>query len=132
MKRHRAGLHFPLLGKTTVIRQINKVGEKISTYFNVDLVTAENDGDVLAYSLEVTVPVGHIFVCDPGGDVEHDNPALALDIISIAETPELLLASGVPDVEADGAVVGRESERVDLDTKSGWRRRAREIVDDDE
>jgi hypothetical protein len=93
------------------------------TDLDVDLVTAEDDGNVLADPLEVTVPVGHIFVCDSRRDVEHDDAALALDIISIAETTEFLLAGGVPDVKADGAVVGREGERVDLDTEGGWKRR---------
>jgi hypothetical protein len=93
------------------------------TNFNVDLVAAEDDWDILTYPLEVTVPVGHIFICDSRGDVEHDDAALALDIVSIAETPKFLLAGGVPDVKANGAIVGCESEGVDLDTKSGWNRR---------
>jgi hypothetical protein len=56
--------------------------------------------------------------------------ALALDIISVAETSKFLLAGSVPDVKADYAIVGRKCERMDLDTKSGWSRRiSREIVD---
>ena len=89
------------------------------THLDVDLVTAENDGDVLADTLEVTVPVGNVLVGDTRGNVEHDDTALALDVVSVAETTEFLLASGVPDVEADGTEVGVESQGVDLDTEGG-------------
>ena len=89
------------------------------TYLHVDLVTAEDDRDVLANALEVTVPVGDVLVGDAGGDIEHDDTALALDVVTIAETTELLLAGGIPDVEADGAEVGGEGKRVDLDTECG-------------
>lgn len=68
------------------------------------------------------MPVRHVLVRDTGRDVEHDNATLALDIVSIAETTELLLAGGIPDVEADRAKVGGERERVDLDTKRGCER----------
>lgn len=71
---------------------------------DVDLVTAENDGDVLADTLEVTVPVGDVLVGDTRGDVEHDDTALALDVVAVTETTELLLAGSVPNVEAEGAL----------------------------
>ena len=54
------------------------------------------------------MPVGHVLVGDSGGDIEHDDTALALDVVAIAKTTELLLAGGVPDVEADRTEVGRE------------------------
>lgn len=76
----------------------------IRTHLDVDLVAAENDGDVLADTLEVTVPVGDVLVGDTRGNVEHDDAALALDVVAITETTKLLLASGVPDVEADGTL----------------------------
>lgn len=91
------------------------------TNLDVDLVSAKDDGDVLANTLEVTVPVGNVLVGDTRGHVEHDDTALALDVVTIAETTELLLPGSVPNVEADGAEVGGEGERVDLDTESGWR-----------
>jgi len=69
------------------------------------------------------MPVGNIFVGDAGGDVEHDNAALALDVVTIPETTELLLSSGIPDIEADRAKVGGELQRVDLDTKGGYSER---------
>jgi hypothetical protein len=81
------------------------------------------------------VPVGDVLVCDTRGDVEHDDTALAVDVVSIAEATKLLLTCGVPDVELDGAEVllsrqcivargridrgtyGGETERVNLDTE---------------
>jgi hypothetical protein len=65
------------------------------------------------------VPVGHILVRDSRRNVEHDDSALALNIISIAETTELLLASCIPDVEADAAEIGCETNGVNLDAESG-------------
>jgi hypothetical protein len=118
---------------------------------HVDLVAGEDNGDVLADTDQVTwcglaefctalgsrkrtVPVGDVLVCDTRGDVKHDDTALAVDVVSIAETTELLLACSVPDVELDGAEVlrvlsvavsrrkarltyGGEAERVDFDTE---------------
>jgi hypothetical protein len=95
---------------------------------HVDLVSAEDDGDVLTDTDEVawesgqhecfeeiggemvvgrgigcilTVPVGNVLVGDAGRDIEHDDAALAVDVVSIAKTTELLLAGSVPDVELD-------------------------------
>lgn len=45
------------------------------------------------------MPVGNVLVGDTGGNVEHDDTALAVDVVSITETTELLLAGGVPDIE---------------------------------
>jgi hypothetical protein len=55
------------------------------------------------------VPVGDVLVGDTGGDIEHDDTALAVDIVTIAETTELLLTSGIPHVELDGTKVLGES-----------------------
>lgn len=51
------------------------------------------------------MPVGDVLVSDPRGDVEHDDAALAVDVVSIAKTTKLLLAGGIPDVELDLAKV---------------------------
>jgi hypothetical protein len=53
------------------------------------------------------VPVGDVLVCDAGSHVEHDDTALAVDVVSITETAKLLLTSRVPDVELDLAEVLR-------------------------
>jgi hypothetical protein len=47
------------------------------------------------------VPVGDVLVGDARGDVEHDDTALAIDVVAVAKTTELLLSSGVPDIELD-------------------------------
>lgn len=72
---------------------------------NVDLVSAEDDRDVLADTDEITVPVGDVLVGDAGGDIEHDDTTLAVDVVSITETTELLLSSGVPHIELNLTVV---------------------------
>jgi hypothetical protein len=88
------------------------------TLLHIDLVTGQDNGDVLADTDEVTVPVGNVLVGDTGGHIEHDHTALAVDIVTISETTELLLTSSVPHVELDGTQVGGESKRVDFDTES--------------
>ena len=65
------------------------------------------------------MPVGDVLVGNAGGNIEHDDTALALNVVTIAETTKLLLTGGIPDVEADRAEVGGERERVDLDTEGG-------------
>lgn len=54
------------------------------------------------------MPVWDVLVGDSGGDIEHDNAALSLDVVTVTETTELFLTSGIPNVEADGTKVGRE------------------------
>ena len=47
------------------------------------------------------MPVGNVLVGDTRGDIEHDDTALAVDVVAITETAELLLTGRVPDVEGD-------------------------------
>lgn len=47
------------------------------------------------------MPVGNVFVGDAGGDIEHDDTALAVDVVAIAQSAKLFLTGGVPDVEND-------------------------------
>lgn len=86
---------------------------------HINLVTAENNGDVFADSDQVTVPVGNVLVGDTGCNVEHDDTALAVDVVTITETTELLLTSSVPDIELNRSQVGGESKRVDFYTQGG-------------
>ena len=48
---------------------------------------------------KLTVPVGDVLVGDTGGHIEHDNTALAVDIVPITETTELLLTSSIPHIK---------------------------------
>lgn len=64
------------------------------------------------------MPVGDILVGDTGGNVKHDDTTLPLDVVSITQATEFLLAGSIPYVKADGTKVGGEGQRVNLDTKS--------------
>lgn len=50
-----------------------------------------------------TVPVGNILVGDAGCDIKHDDTALAVDVVAVAKTAELLLTGSVPNIELDRA-----------------------------
>lgn len=89
------------------------------TIFNVDLVAAHHDRDVLAHSHQITMPVRHIFVCDTRCDVKHDDGTLALNVIAVTQTAKFLLAGRVPDVESNGAPICVEHERMHFDAQRG-------------
>lgn len=89
------------------------------TLLDIDLVTTEDDGDVFANTDKITVPVGNVLVGDTGGDVKHDDAALTVDVVAVAEAAELLLTSGIPDLKLDLTKVGEETKGMDLDTLSG-------------
>jgi len=84
---------------------------------DVDLVATEDDGDVVTDTDEVLVPGGDVLVGDAGSDIEHDDGTLAVDVVAVTETTELLLPCGVPGVEDDGAAVGGEVKGVHLHSK---------------
>jgi len=84
---------------------------------NIDFVAGQNDGNVLAYSDQISVPVGNVFVCNSRRHVEHDDSALALNIVSVTETAKLLLTSSVPYVKSDGASIRVENKGMDFNTE---------------
>ena len=51
------------------------------------------------------MPVGNVLVRNTRGYVKHDDTTLAVDIVSISQTAELLLTSSIPDIELDGTKV---------------------------
>jgi hypothetical protein len=51
------------------------------------------------------MPVGNVLVGDTRRNIEHDDTALAVDVVSITQTTELLLTSSVPDVKLDRSQV---------------------------
>ena len=53
---------------------------------DVHFVATEDNGNVFAHTNQITVPIGNVLVGDASRDVEHDNRALALDVIAIAKT----------------------------------------------
>lgn len=51
------------------------------------------------------MPVRDVLVGNAGCHVKHDDTALAVDVVTITETTELLLTSSVPHIEGDVAEV---------------------------
>lgn len=57
------------------------------------------------------MPVWNILVSDPGGNVEHDDTAVTVDIVTVSQSSELLLASSIPHIELELTEVGEKTER---------------------
>ena len=85
---------------------------------DIDLVTNEDDWDVLADSHEILVPLWDVLVGDSGADIEHDDTAVSVDVVAISEATKLLLTGGVPNIEQDLAFSSEERHWIDLDTES--------------
>lgn len=85
----------------------------------IDFVSNQNNGDVVANSGQVFIPFGNVFVCDSGGDVEHEDGSIGTNVVSFSETAKLFLSGGIPKGELDRAVIGVESDRADFNTLSG-------------
>lgn len=45
------------------------------------------------------MPIRNILVGDTRSDIEHDDAALAIDIVPISQASEFLLACRVPDIK---------------------------------
>ena len=73
------------------------------------------------------MPVGDVLVGDTRGHIEHDDTALAVDIVTISETTELLLTGRVPHVELDRSqvlayrLVERKTRAVGRPKRGHWR-----------
>ncbi|KAH8368492.1 hypothetical protein KR084_012339 [Drosophila pseudotakahashii] len=63
--------------------------------------------------------VGRDLVGDSRGNVECDDGALALDVIAVAQTAELLHSGGVLHIESDGTSVGVKDRRMRLHAQCG-------------
>ena len=63
------------------------------------------------------MPVGNVLVGDTRCHVKHDDTTLAVDVVSITETTELLLAGSIPDVKLNGAKVLNQTVSI---PPSGW------------
>ena len=85
--------------------------------FHVDFVTDQHDGNVLTHTGQIFVPLGHVRVGDAGADIEHDDAAVATDVVAVAETTEFFLTCGVPHVELDLTVISEEGHGVDFYTE---------------
>jgi hypothetical protein len=85
---------------------------------HINLVTGEDDWDVLADANQVTfrenlvdvmqqvgsrigrtVPVRNVLVGNSGCNIKHDDAALPVNVISVTKTTELLLSCSIPYIE---------------------------------
>mmetsp|Transcript_26955 Transcript_26955/g.63311 ORF Transcript_26955/g.63311 Transcript_26955/m.63311 type:complete len:233 (-) Transcript_26955:98-796(-) len=82
--------------------------------FDFNFISAQHNWNILANSSQITVPVGNILVCNTRGYIEHDNSTLALNVVSVTKSSELLLSGSVPNVEFDGTTVGVEAQGMHL------------------
>lgn len=82
-----------------------------------DLVSAQDNGDIVTDAGQIAVPVGDIFVGNATGNIKHDNGALTLNVITIPQASELFLTGRVPDVELNGSAIGKEGQGMDFDTE---------------
>lgn len=95
----------------------NRFGFDLSV-LDIDLVADQYDGDIFTDPHEIAMPIRHVLVGYATRDVEHDNRALALNIIAVTKPTEFLLASCVPDVETDFAASCVKLQRMDFDSQS--------------
>jgi hypothetical protein len=61
--------------------EVNLLGLNLAV-LDINFVPAENDGDGLTNPHDVPVPIGHVLVCHARSDIEHDDRAVALDVIA--------------------------------------------------
>lgn len=57
--------------------------------FNIYLVAAKNDWNVLTNANEIFVPVGNILVGESAGNIKHNYGALPLNVVSITKSSKL-------------------------------------------
>ena len=50
---------------------------------NVDLVSDEHNGNVLADTDKILVPLGHILIGDAGAHIEHDDGTVSADAMKL-------------------------------------------------
>mmetsp|Transcript_8544 Transcript_8544/g.27238 ORF Transcript_8544/g.27238 Transcript_8544/m.27238 type:complete len:230 (+) Transcript_8544:343-1032(+) len=110
------------LGTDIVVLQVllTVKGDGLRLHFSVlhvDLVAHEDNGDVLAHTHQITMPVGHRLVRQARRDIEHNDGTLALDVVPVAEATKLLLSGGVPHMENNLTPVGHKVERVHLNAE---------------
>ena len=84
---------------------------------DIDLVADENNWDGLANSGQVFVPFWHVRVSDAGADIKHDDAAITTNVVTITKSSELLLASGVPNVKKNLAMVSEKGHWVHFNSE---------------
>lgn len=87
--------------------------------FDVGLISNETNGNVGTDLGEVLVPFVDISIGVSGGEVEHDDGTVGLDIITLSEFSEFFLTSSVPNIKGDFSKVSVENDVGHLSTL-GW------------
>lgn len=64
--------------------------------FLINLVSNKNNGDVIANTGEILIPLGDVLVGDSGGHIEHNDGGLSTNVVTFSKSTELLLSSGIP------------------------------------
>jgi len=59
------------------------------------------------------MPVGNVLVGNSRSDVEHDDTALTVNVVSISQPAKLLLTSGIPNIELEFTKVGKKAKRAE-------------------
>lgn len=75
----------------------------------IDLVSNQNNGDVITDSGKILIPLRDIFIGNSGGDIEHDDGSMSSNIISFSESSEFFLSSSIPDIQFNSTSVSEES-----------------------
>ena len=65
------------------------------TILDFNLVSSQDNRNIFAHTRQITVPVRNVFVGNTGSHVEHDDCALSLDVVSIAQSTEFLCGKKV-------------------------------------
>jgi len=89
------------------------------TVLDISLVSNQDDGDVFTNLGQVLVPLGDVLVGLTRSEVEHDDGAVGINVVALAEIAEFLLSSSIPDDEADLTTVGREVDAGDIGALGG-------------
>nr|GMD83812.1 hypothetical protein BC936DRAFT_141695 [Ipomoea batatas]GME02283.1 hypothetical protein BC936DRAFT_141695 [Ipomoea batatas] len=87
---------------------------------HINLVSAKNNWNVLTHTNQITVPCGHILVCQSGSHIKHDNCTLSMDTVTIPKTTKFLLASSIPAIKSDFSTICEEIQWMHLHTYGGF------------
>ena len=62
---------------------------------DIDLVAAQDDGNIVAHADQVSVPGGHVLVRDARRHVKHDNRTVSLDVVPVPQPAKLFLSGAM-------------------------------------
>jgi len=89
------------------------------TILNINLVSNKNNWDRLTDTSKILVPLRYVSVSNSRADIEHDNSTVSTNVVTITESSKLFLTCGIPNVELDLSMVGKERHRMYLNTEGG-------------